>query len=91
MSAEIIESIETQLVDLPLKRVHKFSATSITTKAFLLVRIRTRSGIVGIGEATTPGGPWWAGEAIETQRRGTKTQRLGCTRSQYIHAVRHAA
>ena len=66
MSSEIIESIETQLVDLPLKRIHKFSATSINNKAFLLVRIRTRSGILGVGEATTPGGPWWAGEAIET-------------------------
>lgn len=66
MSAEIIQKIETQIVDLPLKRIHKFSATSITTKAYLLVRIHSANGVVGIGEATTPGGPWWAGEAIET-------------------------
>lgn len=66
MNVELIQRIETQIVDLPLKRVHKFSATSITTKAFLIVRIYTNHGVLGIGEATTPGGPWWAGEAIET-------------------------
>jgi len=66
MDTEIIQKVETQIVDLPLKRIHKFSATSITTKAYLLVRITSANGIVGIGEATTPGGPWWAGEAIET-------------------------
>jgi len=64
MNAEIIQKIETQIVDIPLKRVHNFSATSITTKAFIIVRVFTNNGIMGIGEATTPGGPWWAGEAI---------------------------
>ena len=66
MNAEIIQKIETQIVDLPLKRIHKFSATSITSKAYLLVRIYSANGLMGIGEATTPGGPWWAGEAIES-------------------------
>lgn len=66
MGSEIIRKIETQIVDLPLKRVHKFSNTSITTKSFLLVRIYSSNGLMGMGEATTPGGPWWAGEAIET-------------------------
>ena len=66
MNSEIIQKVETQIVDLPLKRIHKFSATSITTKSFLLVRIYSTNGLMGIGEATTPGGPWWAGEAIET-------------------------
>lgn len=66
MATEIIEKIESQIVDLPLKRLHKFSATTINSKSFLLLRIHTRNGLVGVGEATTPGGPWWAGEAIET-------------------------
>ncbi len=66
MTQEIIEKVETQIVDLPIKRVHNFSATSISTKSFLLVRIHTSNGVTGIGEATTPGGPWWAGEAIES-------------------------
>ena len=66
MTTEVIKKIDTQIVDLPLKRVHKFSATSINTKSFLLVRIYSDNGMMGIGEATTPGGPWWAGEAIES-------------------------
>jgi len=66
MDTEIIEKIETTIIDLPLKRIHKFSATTIDCKAFVIVQIYTKNGIVGIGEATTPGGPWWAGEAVET-------------------------
>lgn len=66
MTQEIIESVETRIVDIPIKRVHNFSATRISTKSSLLVRIRTRQGLMGIGEATTPGGPWWAGEAVES-------------------------
>ena len=66
MNTEIIEKIDTTIVDLPLKRIHKFSATTIDSKAFVIVQIYTKNGIVGIGEATTPGGPWWAGEAVET-------------------------
>ena len=65
MTAEFITKVETEIVDLPLKRIHKFSVTSITSKAYLLVRIYSANGLMGIGEATTPGGPWWAGEAIE--------------------------
>lgn len=66
MNTELIERIETTIVDLPLKRIHKFSATTINSKSFVIVQIFTNNGIVGIGEATTPGGPWWAGEAVET-------------------------
>ncbi len=66
MNTEIIERIETTIVDLPLKRIHKFAATTINSKSFVIVQIHTKNGILGIGEATTPGGPWWAGEAVET-------------------------
>ena len=65
MNTEIIEKIDTVIIDLPLKRIHKFSATTINCKSFVIVQIHTKNGIVGIGEATTPGGPWWAGEAVE--------------------------
>lgn len=68
MSSELIESVESIIVDIPIKRVHKFSATSITTQAILLIRIRTRNGVVGIGESTTPGGPWWLGESVESMK-----------------------
>lgn len=66
MNTEIIEKIDATIVDLPLKRIHKFSATTINCKSFVIIQIFTKNGIVGIGEATTPGGPWWAGEAVET-------------------------
>tara|TARA_R110000824_G_scaffold336_1_gene1660 strand:- start:72539 stop:73660 length:1122 start_codon:yes stop_codon:yes gene_type:complete len=66
MHTEIIEKITTSIVDLPLKRIHKFAATTINSKSFVIVQIHTNNGLVGIGEATTPGGPWWAGEAVET-------------------------
>ncbi|MBN4053987.1 chloromuconate cycloisomerase, partial [Haliea sp. AH-315-K21] len=41
-------------------------ATTINCKSFVIVQIHTKNGVIGIGEATTPGGPWWAGEAVET-------------------------
>lgn len=66
MNTEIIEKIETTIVDLPLKRIHKFAATTINCKSFVIIQIHTKNGVTGIGEATTPGGPWWAGEAVET-------------------------
>ncbi len=66
MNTEIIEKIDTTIIDLPLKRIHKFAATTINSKSFVIVQIYTKNGVVGIGEATTPGGPWWAGEAVET-------------------------
>ena len=66
MNTEIIEKIDTTIVDLPLKRIHKFAATTINCKSFVIVQIHTKNGLVGIGEATMPGGPWWAGEAVET-------------------------
>jgi muconate cycloisomerase len=66
MNTEVIKKIETCIVDLPLKRIHKFAATTIDCKSYVIVQVHTSNGITGIGEATTPGGPWWAGEAVET-------------------------
>jgi muconate cycloisomerase len=61
----LIESIETTLLDIPLVRPHRFSVLSITSQTTLLVRVRTRDGVVGIGEGVVPGGPWWGGESVE--------------------------
>lgn len=60
-----IDSVDTTIVDLPLHRPHRFSAVTIDQQSYVLVRIRTREGIEGIGEAVVPGGPWWGGESIE--------------------------
>ena len=64
----IIESVATTLLDVPLTRPHRVAAGTITAQAVLLVRVRTASGIEGIGEAVVPGGPWWGGESIEGVR-----------------------
>ncbi|WP_213571047.1 muconate/chloromuconate family cycloisomerase [Rhodococcus sp. USK13] len=61
----IVDSIETTILDIPLRRPHKFSILTIDSQALLLVRVTTRDGIVGVGEGVVPGGPWWGGESIE--------------------------
>ncbi|UNB54553.1 muconate/chloromuconate family cycloisomerase [Mycolicibacterium sp. YH-1] len=63
-----IVRVETSLLDIPLKRPHRFSVLTIDTQAVLLVRILTSDGIVGIGEGVVPGGPWWGGESVEGMR-----------------------
>jgi muconate cycloisomerase len=60
-----IESVHTTLVDVPLIRPHRFSVQTMTHQSMVIVRLRTRDGIEGIGEAVVPGGPWWGGESIE--------------------------
>lgn len=60
-----ITSVETQILDIPLVRPHRFAVARMQSQAILLVRIRTSDGIVGLGEGVVPGGPWWGGESIE--------------------------
>jgi muconate cycloisomerase len=60
-----IESIRTDILDIPLIRPHRFSVTSIEKQSILLVRVRTSDGSEGIGEGVVPGGPWWGGDSIE--------------------------
>jgi muconate cycloisomerase len=61
-----IESVETLVLDVPLRRPHRFSVLTIDHQSLLLVRVRTADGVVGTGEGVVPGGPWWGGESIET-------------------------
>lgn len=63
-----IQSVETVVVDLPTRRPHTFKSTTIDHQSYLLARVRTDDGVEGIGEATTPGGPWWGGECVETMK-----------------------
>ena len=60
-----IESVSTTLVDVPLIRPHRFSVLRMTHQSMVIVRVRARDGIEGVGEAVVPGGPWWGGESIE--------------------------
>jgi muconate cycloisomerase len=63
-----IASVSTSIIDVPLRRPHKFSVTEIDHQSLVLVRIRTTAGIEGIGEGIVPGGPWWGGESVETMK-----------------------
>lgn len=61
-----ITNVKTHLVDLPIKRAHQFAKTRISTQAYVIVEIETAGGVVGLGEAVTPGGPWWSGDSVES-------------------------
>lgn len=68
MSDLSIERVETVLLDVPLRRPHRFARTSMDAQPVLLVFVRTAGGITGIGEGVVPGGPWWGGESVETMQ-----------------------
>lgn len=63
-----IERVETVLLDVPLRRPHRFARTGMSAQPVLLVFVHTRGGAVGVGEGVVPGGPWWGGESVETMR-----------------------
>jgi muconate cycloisomerase len=60
-----IEAITSTIVDVPTMRRHKLSQTSVTAQSYVIVRLRLRNGVEGIGEAATLGGPRWAEESVE--------------------------
>ncbi|ARK31312.1 Muconate cycloisomerase 1 [Halalkalibacter krulwichiae] len=60
-------AVSTDMIDIPLKRMHQFSAAKMNAKPFLLIQIDTTEGVTGIGEGTTPG-IWWGGESVETMK-----------------------
>ncbi|SPJ32199.1 muconate cycloisomerase family protein [Kushneria phyllosphaerae] len=62
----IIESITTQLVDLPTIRPHRLSMTTMACQTLVIVRLRTSDGIEGIGEGTTIGGLSYSAESPES-------------------------
>lgn len=61
-----IESVETVIVDLPLRRLQRFSAIGAKSQSAVMIFIKTKDGVEGVGESVTPSGPWWGGEAVET-------------------------
>jgi muconate/chloromuconate cycloisomerase len=64
-----IVAIDTTIVELPISRPHRFANHQIDHQAYLIVRLETDAGTVGVGEGVSPGGPWWSGESIEGQRQ----------------------
>jgi muconate cycloisomerase len=63
-----IERVETAILDVPLRRPHRFARTGMDAQPILLVTLTTRGGARGVGEGVVPGGPWWGGESVETMQ-----------------------
>jgi muconate cycloisomerase len=84
-----IREITAEILDLPIQRPHRFATQTMHHASHLVVRVRTKGGLEGIGEGTTPGGPWWGGESVETMKTiidgylaptlvGEDATRIGC-------------
>ncbi|WP_158735946.1 muconate/chloromuconate family cycloisomerase [Alteribacillus sp. YIM 98480] len=67
MEKVTIKNITAQLLDIPIKRPHQFSAVKVSSKSFVLLKVELSNGIIGIGEGTTPG-IFWNGESVETMK-----------------------
>ncbi len=64
-----VKAISTTIVDVPSIRPHRFAENQINTyQSYLIVRVETADGYIGVGEGVSPGGPWWSGEGIESQK-----------------------
>jgi muconate cycloisomerase len=57
---------ETCVLDIPTRRPHAMSFGTIDAVNVLLVRLYTDTGLEGLGEAVTLGGPTWSDETVET-------------------------
>ena len=64
----VVEHIETVILDVPLRRVHRFARVNTDIQPLLLAFVHTRGGVTGVGEGVVPGGPWWGGESVETMK-----------------------
>jgi muconate cycloisomerase len=63
-----IDRVQTAILDVPLRRAHRFARTGMDAQPLLLVTLTTRGGVSGTGEGVVPGGPWWGGESVETMQ-----------------------
>lgn len=64
----VVERVETVIIDLPLRRPHRFARVTLRAQPILLAYVHTRGGVTGVGEGVVPGGPWWGGESVESMK-----------------------
>jgi muconate cycloisomerase len=57
--------VRSTIVDVPTRRRHKLSQTSVTAQNYVILELGLANGAVGIGEAATLGGPRWSEESVE--------------------------
>ncbi|HAO43023.1 MAG TPA: mandelate racemase, partial [Afipia sp.] len=61
-----VRAISATIIDAPTTRRHRLSNTEVTHQGYVLVSVTLENGAVGIGEASTLGGPRWAEESVES-------------------------
>src|SRR5499425_835035 len=61
-----VADVRVILADIPVRRPHAMSFTTLTAVNFVFVRLETRDGQVGWGEAACLGGPTWSEESAES-------------------------
>ncbi|MCI0548112.1 MAG: muconate/chloromuconate family cycloisomerase [Candidatus Rokubacteria bacterium] len=61
-----IADVRVALADIPVRRPHQMSFTTLEAVNFAFVRLETRDGHVGWGEAACLGGPTWSEESAES-------------------------
>jgi muconate cycloisomerase len=62
----VIGDIRVIQADIPVRRTHTMSFTTLHAVNFVLVRVETTEGLVGWGEAACLGGPTWSQESAES-------------------------
>jgi muconate cycloisomerase len=61
-----LADVRVALADIPVKRPHAMSFTTLKAVNFAFVRLEARNGLVGWGEAACLGGPTWSEESAES-------------------------
>jgi muconate/chloromuconate cycloisomerase len=62
----LIGDVRAIRADIPLRRPHVMSFTTLEAVNYVFVRVETRDGLVGWGEAACLGGPTWSEESAES-------------------------
>ncbi|WP_280177107.1 muconate/chloromuconate family cycloisomerase [Pseudomonas duriflava] len=73
MMERAIESLDAILIDLPTIRPHKLAMHTMKGQTLVIVRLRCRDGIEGLGEATTIGGLSYGMESPESIKQNLDT------------------
>ncbi|MBI1845525.1 MAG: hypothetical protein HY294_15655 [Candidatus Rokubacteria bacterium] len=61
-----IADVRVVLADIPVRRPHHMSFTTLHAVNFVFVRLETADGVTGWGEAACLGGPTWSEESAES-------------------------
>ena len=61
-----VRSVSATILKIPTIRAHKLFTTEVNYQGVVFVQVRLENGVIGIGEASTLGGPRWAEESVES-------------------------